>query len=160
MLPGSLPLVERERARPLAPAGRFPEEEEPQARRPAARQAGAVRVKYVGTKSKIESSSYGSQKEIAAMAVRERAKLAASTWQNNCASRRLGVLDAQATPSSDLGGAAYTIQNCNYKLLKDNPVVRWKESIKEVVGIAANVDASEGERWTSGPTMPHEVPHG
>lgn len=38
-----------------------------------------------------------------------------------------------------------------YRRLAGNPVVRWKESIKAVVGLSAPTDAAEGEEWAHSP---------
>jgi peptidoglycan hydrolase-like protein with peptidoglycan-binding domain len=87
-------------------------------------QQGSFGGAKAAIKNNIASKSYSSQKEILSMAVIERGKTAAEKWQNNCASRRLGFVNAQATESKDLGGDKATIGNCNYKLLKDNPHVQ------------------------------------
>lgn len=75
-------------------------------------------------KDKIAANNYATQAAFMEMAVVEMAKGAGEEWQNACASRRLGFLKAQATPSSNLSGKAYTVQNCNYALLKNNPHVK------------------------------------
>ena len=74
--------------------------------------------------TKISSESFNSQKQIVEMSVVERAKTSSAAWQNNCASRRLGFINAEATESSQHGGDTYKVKNINYKLLKDNKYVQ------------------------------------
>jgi hypothetical protein len=71
-----------------------------------------------------DASNYTTQKQIVEMAVTVRAAAAPKQWQNNCASRRLGFLNAQVTKSSSLQGDDRPVQNCNFELLKENPYVQ------------------------------------
>jgi len=71
----------------------------------------------------LRTKTYSSQKEILEMAVLERARTASADWRNTCGSRRLGFLNAAATPCSAFEGKSVTISNSNYSLLTDNPIV-------------------------------------
>ena len=75
-------------------------------------------------KQKISVETFSSQNEIIKMAVIEKAKDASNEYQNNCASRRLGFVNAEKTASTNLKGNQIPVDNCNYKLVKDNPFVQ------------------------------------
>lgn len=71
-----------------------------------------VRAKIV---SKLAENNDATQKQIIEMAVLARAATALEQWQNNCASRRLGFLNAQATKSSSLTSDDKPVQNCSFE---------------------------------------------
>jgi hypothetical protein len=74
-------------------------------------------------KAKLAANDYGTQKDIVTMAVLERAKTASAAYRNDCASRRLGILNAALTPYAGLGPTSATRFNVHFDLLKDNPHV-------------------------------------
>jgi hypothetical protein len=74
-------------------------------------------------KAKIAANTFTSQRDLVKMAVLERAGKASASSRNDCASRRLGFLNAQATPSTIFGTPGKTRANIHYHLLEPNPYI-------------------------------------